>query len=228
MEKTKVMVVDDQNIFLSAFTRLLGDEDDLEIVAKANNVQGARQLAEQLILDDQLDLVFMDIELRDPDVPILHEGIPCAKEILAVSKACFKDVKVLMLTSSEKKSLIDSVRQAEIHGYLMKNCNMEEIRNAIRVVQNGGKYFQAGLDSPAPLKEEEVTSDGITLTSLEMRVLQDIAKGKTIAEKADELGFNTRRVERIRNKLFQKFEVTNSPQLVIRAVQKGFLNPDNL
>jgi YesN/AraC family two-component response regulator len=67
----KLLLVDDQDIFRQGLATLLSTEEDLEVIAQANNGNSAIALTEKL----QPDVILMDIQM-----PIC-DGVTATREI---------------------------------------------------------------------------------------------------------------------------------------------------
>ena len=91
----KVIVVDDEQNWLIAISKLLNKEDDISVVGTANNKESVINLIKENL---SFDVILMDISLSSNK----YDGIETALEI----KELKEDAKIIMLTSFENRELI--------------------------------------------------------------------------------------------------------------------------
>lgn len=103
----RVLVVDDEPLFVEMVQALLESEDDIEVIAKAAHGKDALRLAAQL----RPDLIVMDVSM-----PVMN-GIEATRAILEQNPtAC-----VLILTGGSNIAEIDGARKAGAGGFLTKD-----------------------------------------------------------------------------------------------------------
>jgi DNA-binding NarL/FixJ family response regulator len=113
----RVLVADDEQLFVETVQALLADDERVEVVGTATNGQDAVDLAKALAPD----LTLMDISM-----PVL-DGIEAARRIrLEHPDAC-----ILILTGSSISADIDRARQAGVAGFLTKDRLGTQLVDAI-------------------------------------------------------------------------------------------------
>jgi two-component system, NarL family, nitrate/nitrite response regulator NarL len=116
----RVLVVDDEPLFVEMVQALLQREGDLEVVGRAGHGQDAVRLAAQL----DPDVVVMDISM-----PVM-DGIDATRAILQQNpRTC-----VLILTGGSNIAEIDDARKAGAAGYLTKDRIANDLVAEIRSV----------------------------------------------------------------------------------------------
>lgn len=103
MQKIRVLLADDHTVVRQGLRALLGAEEDIEIVAEAENGRQAVQLAGSL----QPDVVVMDIAM-----PILN-GIEATRQVLRNNN----NTKVLVLSSYSDPEYVQQLCETAISGY---------------------------------------------------------------------------------------------------------------
>jgi DNA-binding NarL/FixJ family response regulator len=117
MPAVRVLVADDEPLFLEALWTFLADDERIEVVGSAADGEEAVQLAEAL----QPDLILMDKSMPRMD------GIEATRRIRElVPRAC-----ILILTSSESPDDMQMATEAGASGYLSKESASSEIVGAI-------------------------------------------------------------------------------------------------
>jgi DNA-binding NarL/FixJ family response regulator len=113
----RVLIADDEPLFVETVQALLEDDDRVEVVGTAGNGQDAVDLATAL----GPDLTLMDISM-----PVL-DGIEAARRIrLERPTAC-----ILILTGSSISADVDRARQAGVAGFLTKDRLGTQLVDAI-------------------------------------------------------------------------------------------------
>jgi DNA-binding NarL/FixJ family response regulator len=105
----RVLLVDDQALFLEGLANLLALEEDLEIVGQAYNGKEAIALTQQL----QPDVILMDVRM-----PIC-DGVEATRNI----HQSYPQIKIMVLTTFDEDDYIWRSLQAGALGYLLKNTS---------------------------------------------------------------------------------------------------------
>jgi len=188
MDKKKIILVDDHNMFVDGLSSILLQETDIEIVLTSSS---AKQVLKYLSINtkEQIDLVITDINMPEMD------GI----ELNSYIKKDFPTIKTLVISMLYDVTKIKTLIEAGVNGYLSKNTVKEELLNTIRTVLDGQNYFTAKIkellmeDLLNVKKEKE-----IKLTVRETEVLKLIAKEYTTQEIADKLILSKHTIESYR------------------------------
>jgi two-component system, NarL family, nitrate/nitrite response regulator NarL len=118
----RVLIADDEPLFVDTVKALLAGDDRVEVVGTAGNGQDAVDLATAI----EPDLTLMDISM-----PVL-DGIEAARRIRLESP----NVTVLILTGSSIATDIDRARQAGVAGFLTKDRLGTQLVDAILELGN--------------------------------------------------------------------------------------------
>ena len=124
----KILIVDDQNFTLQALQVILETEPDFEVTGKVTSGYEAIEHLEQT----KVDITIVDLEMPEMN------GLTLTK----IFRQRFPDTKVIILSSNDDESNINSAVELGARGYLLKNTSSSEIIDTIRAVQRG--YFQLG------------------------------------------------------------------------------------
>jgi DNA-binding NarL/FixJ family response regulator len=132
----RIILADDHVIVLQGLSRYLQTQEDLEIVGQARDGQATVDLARQLAPD----VIVMDISM-----PVLN-GIEATRVIHQENPG----VKVIGLSMHSSKRYIREMHDAGASGYLLKDCDFDELIEAIRTVAQGGTYFDPRITTGTP------------------------------------------------------------------------------
>jgi DNA-binding NarL/FixJ family response regulator len=210
MDPTRVLIVDDHEIFRTGLRTLLSAQADIEVLDDV----GSARLAIEMAADLQPDVIVMDINM--PEV----SGIDATRQIVKVSP----HIGVLMLTMQEDDDSIFAALRAGARGYLLKSDSSREIIDAVRmgggpavfgrgVAQRVIDYFAGQHDSPADLFPE--------LTDREREILRLIADGESNPSIATKLYLSPKTVRNHVSNIFSKLQVSDRAQAIVRARRAG-------
>ncbi len=218
MQKVKLIIADDQVLFLKGLRLLIQSFESIQLVAEAQN--GVELL--QAIDKFQPDVVLVDLKM-----PVM-DGIEATAKI----KEKHPEVKVLLLSMYHDESIINHVIRIGANGYLLKNEEPDILKEAIETVAVKDFYFcdyvsQAmvkGLRQPAMKSETSTSSNNIILTQREKEVLKLICKEYTSSEISNQLFISIRTVEGHRKNLLGKTGARNTAGLVLYAIKNQLVD----
>jgi DNA-binding NarL/FixJ family response regulator len=209
-----ILIADDHQLLIDGIKTTLAGEEDLKIVADAQN---GYKVMEKLESGIPVDVILMDINM-----PLL-DGLNCTK--MVVKK--FPMVKVIALSQYDEKRFVKQMIKNGASGYLLKDSSKDVLVNAIRTVHGGGNYFCEGLSLrliSQELKMEDTKSLFPKLSKREVEILRLIGRELSSQEIADKLFISFHTVESHRANLMFKAGVKNTAGLIRWAVENDFLD----
>ncbi|MFC1680054.1 response regulator [Elusimicrobiota bacterium] len=212
--KLRVLIVDDELLFRDVIRDRLSLEADIEIVGEADDGPEGVRLARDL----KPDVILMDIHMSG------MSGIEATRAV----RAAIPDAKVLMLSAFTDEVHVMEAVQAGAYGYISKKLPTTELVRALKA------FAEQGTMIPSPVMERAVnrlkvasrvmdTSLG-DLTQTQMRVLALLGEGKSNKEIASDLGCNVKTVKNHLNIIFQKFDVKNRTEAVVKGINAGLIS----
>jgi len=211
-----ILLADDHQLLREGLRALLDQQDDMDVVGEAVNGIQAFEMSRKL----DPDVVIMDINM-----PELN-GIEAARKI---DKHCH-GVKVLALSVHRDQNFVLEMLRAGASGYLLKDCALDELVLAIRMVMEG-KYYLSPAITGTVLEDflhnrGELKSNLSLLTNREREVLQLIAEGKSTRDTAATLNISAKTVETHRLRLMNKLGLRNVADLTKFALREGLTTLD--
>jgi DNA-binding NarL/FixJ family response regulator len=205
MTPTRILIVDDHAILRMGLASLLSSKKDIKVVGDATNgPEGIRRA----------------IELK-PDVVVMDLMMPGMGGAEATARLLEKapDAKVLIITTFDTSDGIDRALKAGARGAIMKNCDFEELVDALRTVASGGSYI-------APDVKRLFSNDppAITLSPRQREMLQSIARGLSNPEIAKQFGISIYVVKEHIAALFAKIGAANRSEAVAIAMRKDLID----
>lgn len=207
----KVGIVDDHAIVRSGLRQFLGEHVDLKVTGEANNGREALELAR----GGEVDVLLMDISMPD------HSGVDALQAI----KARFPDLPVLILSGFPEAQYATTLLRYGASGYLNKECEPEEIVNAIRLVARGRRYISPSV---AELLADNAVGDTERLphellSERELQVFLRLAKGETVGAMAESMFLSVKTVSTYRTRVLEKLKLTSNSELTYYALKNGLI-----
>ena len=140
-------------------------------------------------------------------------------------------LRILILTMHHKQEYVLDAVRAGAHGYVLKDDDPSELQRAIEVVHRGEAFYTpwAAAQLSAALRGEPArsASGGLAvLSSREVEILREVARGSTSKGIAEKFGISPRTVESHRLKVMDKLEIRTVAGLTRFAIQEGLLQTD--
>jgi DNA-binding NarL/FixJ family response regulator len=202
----RVAVAEDNYLVREGVVRLLGVEQDLEVVA-------AYEDFDTLIAGvdaDPPDVVITDIRMPPTGT---DEGVRAANLI----RASHPDVGVVVLSQYVEPDYALALLEHGSDGraYLLKErvSDVEVLRRAIEAVSTGGSVIDPRVVEALVAARARPQSPLDFLTPRESEVLEEMALGRNNAGIGVALGLSERAVEKHINSLFAKLGVTSEPDV---------------
>jgi DNA-binding NarL/FixJ family response regulator len=214
---TRIILADDHAILRQGLSKSFQNEKDMEVIAQARDGHSTVELVREL----SPDVVIMDIGMPDLN------GIEATRQITKD----FPRTKVIGLSMHSSKNFIIEMFKAGASGYLLKDCEFDELLTAVRTVIANKTYISPSISDVVvenymrnlPQKDESAFS---ILTKREREVLQLLAEGKTTKQIAKRLHISAKTVEIHRLNVMNKLKIDSIAQLTKYAIQEGLTQPE--
>jgi DNA-binding NarL/FixJ family response regulator len=205
---TKVLLVDDHPVVREGLRGMIDAEPDLTVIGEAGSGAEAINLAESLCPD----VILMD--LRMPDV----DGVTATERILAA----LPRTRIVVVTTYESDTDILRAVEAGAAGYLLKDASRAELADAVRDAARGKTVLAPTVADRLVHFVRRPTS--VTLSTREVEVLGQVAKGKSNAEIGRELHISEATVKTHLLRAFNKLGVSDRTAAVTTAMSLGLLS----
>lgn len=210
MEKIKVFIADDHQLFRDGIKYILSESEKFTTIGEASN---GKELLEKL------ERTEVDIILLDINMPVMN-GIEAAKEILEKNP----NQAILVLSMYDSEEYYNAFIDIGVKGFLLKDSSNHELMSAMNKILKGDSYFSQELLMKI-IKNKDEAKD-LHLTPRELDVLELICKGFSNFEISEKLFISQRTVERHRANLLEKTESSNSIKLVLFAIKNNIVRLD--
>jgi len=212
----RVVIVEDQAAVRAGFRSLLERAEDIEVVGEAANGGDATRLATEL----RPDVVLMDIRMPGLD------GLEATRRIVATPE--LRDVRVVVLTTFEIDEYVFAALEAGASGFLVKDIEPEDLRNAVRLIAHGQALLAPSITrrvietfaTRAPAIQVESRRVDL-LTDREREVVGLVANGLSNDEIAERLYISPLTAKTHVNRASMKLAARDRAQLVVIAYRAG-------
>jgi DNA-binding NarL/FixJ family response regulator len=207
-----IAIVDDHTLFRDGLANLLSEFDHISILFNARNGQ---DMQEQLRRHGAPDVILMDINM-----PVMD-----GHEATAWLKQHHPPIYVLALSMYEDDINIIKMLRKGATGYILKECNANELVRAIHSVMDTGFYLNELVsgklirsmqdeDNPDAAKEK-----GPRFSTREMEFLKLCCSELTYKEIADQMHLSPRTVDGYREDIFERLQIRSRTGLVLYALK---------
>ncbi|MEK4629869.1 response regulator transcription factor [Solibacillus sp. FSL R7-0682] len=220
---TKIIIVDDHQLFREGVKRILDFEDTFEVVAEGDDGTDILSLYEK----NSPDVVLMDINMPGKN------GVEATADLIAE----YPDAKVMVLSIHDDESYVTHALKSGALGYMLKEMDADEIVEAIKVVSNGGSYLHPKVtknlvaefrrlsehESKGNFHQTEIRRPFHLLTKRECEVLQLLTDGQSNRTIGETLYISEKTVKNHVSSILQKMNVNDRTQAVVTAIKNGWV-----
>lgn len=212
MKNFHLMIVDDHTLFRDGLKLLLRNDYPEIKISEAQN--GKTFL-------DSLPLHIPDLVLMDINMPVV-DGIEATKRAMEIYPA----LKIIALSMFGDEVYYYKMIDAGVKGFLIKNSEISEVKDAIDSVLEGEHYFSKELllNVVKNLRSSgTLTDNSINLSVREFEVLDLICNGYSNQEISDRLFISKRTVDKHRANILLKTNSRNTAHLVMNAIKNHWI-----
>lgn len=196
--------------------QLLSSEGIKNILESSPEVSSVMILDTSKSLNSQLDEIRQNLVILDYS---LFKG-QLAKEVDdAIPK--FPKINFLVISDNDDPLRIRRFINAGIKGFLTKQCSVEEIQTALKLIQDGGKFY---CQSVIEVIADQDQQANLELSDREMEIIRHITKGESSTEIANNLNVSIHTVNSHRKNILKKLGLKSPTELIIYAVKQGWVS----
>ena len=224
----RIMIADDQELMRESLQIVLELNEDMHVVAMAQNGEELLEFLEK----EPADVILMDVSMPKMD------GVEATMQV----KKKYPDIKIIILTTFDDDEYVLNALRYGASGYLLKGMSVPELSGAVRKVAAGGAMLNTDIvtkvvkmfsNLPAEEKNQvansqpdesfiQVDAQGIgELTPMERNIICLVAHGMNNKEIAQKLNFSEGTVRNAVSLILNKLALRDRTQLAIWAVESG-------
>ncbi|MBF0651481.1 response regulator transcription factor [Dysgonomonas sp. GY75] len=210
----EILIIDDHAGILWGIKAYLNScMPELNVMTFSEGIPALKQIQAQ-----KYDVYIIDIELQDIG------GLKLVKKIREYDS----EAKIIIYTKHEGIWDIINYKAANVNGIVLKGPDLEPLKSAIDAVLDGEKYIcERFRYLSVPYNDLNPDSHllneiDISFRDSEMEIIQLLAKGKTYKEISKETPYKENSVPKTKARIFDKFSVNSSEELITKALTNGF------
>lgn len=205
MDRTRVMIVDDQYISRQLFEMYVKDSENYELVYAVESAA----FADTFVLKNAIDLVLMDILMNDGS-----NGLEAAARI----KKNRPNIKIIAVTSMPEASWLNRAREIGIESFWYKETSKETILEVMDRTMAGESVYPDHV----PKVKLGLSNSG-EFTERELEVLRVMTTGVSNAAIAKKLGITESTVKNHIRHMMEKTGCGSRTELAIEARVSGIV-----
>jgi DNA-binding NarL/FixJ family response regulator len=211
MNKIRIIIADDHQLFRNGLKILLNSFPDFEVAGEASNGEEFLKLLKSV----KADIALMDINMPEMD------GIEATRKGV---KMC-PDISIIALSMYGEEEYYYKMVDAGAKGFLLKDSDISEVRDAILTIVKGGSYFSQELlyHVIQKIKHREHETKSANLSKREKEILLKICEGLSNQEIAETLFISKRTVDKHRANLLGKTNSKNTASLILFAIRNKLI-----
>jgi DNA-binding NarL/FixJ family response regulator len=221
-QRIKVLIAEQQPMFLRGITSVLAREADIEIVGEAINTAEVMDKIESLVPD----ILLLDITISP------NSGLDLARNV----KQLYPRISVVILTPQSNNEELFDVIKVHAAGYLERDVNPEELLSNIRKCSAGVYPINDTFISHPEVAQQvleqfqelswgkELEQYVSPLTPRETEILKYIAQGYFNKQIAQKLCISEQTIKNHITSILRKLDANARTEAVIKAIQLGLIN----
>lgn len=210
----KLALIDDEQLILEGVKMLLSNEKNISVCLTADNGLDFIEDLGKLSKDEFPDMALVDVQMKPMN----------GFELVEILKEKYPDLKIIILSSHYKTSILGYMVKLGVSAFLPKNSNKQTFIDAITMVDKNGVFFTAEdyqmlftyMNSSAKKNSLFETED--ELSEREKDVVKLICQEFTNNEIGEKLFISPRTVESHRQRILEKIGAKNTVGIVIYAI----------
>lgn len=206
-----VLIVDDHDLFRAGLRRILEDSPEIRTITEAASGEAAIQCCRST----PPDVVLLDLTLP---------GLSAFEVTARIQRGC-GSVRVIILAAHAKSPYPTRLLDAGAYGYLTKDCDAEELLEAIRAVRGGQRYIGAEAAKQLALSILPGTAESPfdELSSREMEVMLKLTEGNRVPDIASMMCLSPKTVATYKYRIYDKLGTRSEVDLLRMAMRYGLL-----
>ncbi|WP_326984953.1 response regulator transcription factor [Chryseobacterium sp. MYb264] len=210
----KIALIDDEQLILEGVKMLLSTEKNISVTLTSNNGPEFIQQLETLSPEEFPNIALVDVQMQPMN----------GFELVEILKEKYPDLKIIILSSHYKTSILGYMVKLGVAAFLPKNSDRKTFIEAITMVHKNGVFFTqedhqmlfSYMNSST--KKRSLFEMEDELSEREKEVVKLICQEFTNNEIAEKLFISPRTVESHRQRVLEKIGAKNTVGIVVYAI----------
>lgn len=211
-----VVLVDDHVLLRNGLANLIDNFGNYKVIFEADN---GRYFIEKLDPKKLPEIVLLDVNMPEMD----------GYETAIWLKENYPEIKILALSMYDNESAIIRMFKAGVKGYILKDCNPAELKNAFDSLILKGFYYSEMVTGKLihtinTFDEKDNGLNTMRLNDREITFLKLSCTELTYKQIADKMALSPRTIDGYREDLFKRLNVKTRVALVMYAIRNGIIS----
>ncbi|MCY9593143.1 DNA-binding response regulator [Paenibacillus chitinolyticus] len=198
-----ILIVDDHPAMAYGTKFILEQEENIQVVGVATT----GEMGVEMMVELNPSIIFLDFHL--PDLT--------GMEVAVKMRELNKDVQIVIFTGIDYMPILNNLLELGVCGIMSKDSSEDQIRNMMRALKEGQSVIPISLLHQMRLSHPD--DDLSSLTDEEINIMNQIVKGATNEQIADEIHMSKRSVDNYVRKIYDKFGVKSRAQAIEKFLQ---------
>lgn len=201
-DPVRVFIADDHALFRDGLKLLFASRSGFQVIGEAADLEALREH----VRATQADLLLVDYHMPGGDTSALVNHL----------KHTAPQLRIVVLTGSSSGTILKQLAAVQADGILLKNGSADEFMAHLHAVLRGERVI--------PPEVAHLISQGdALLTRREMQIVKLICDGLSNTAMGESLSLSPKTVDKHRENLMRKLQVSSVAQLVRKAQEFGWL-----
>lgn len=208
----RILIADDHPIVRRGLKETLGEAFSRVTFGEAKTANETLEKVQR----ESWDIVILDISMPG------KSGLEILDDLLRLRPG----LPVLLLSVHPEEQYARRALKSGAAGYLTKESVPEELQEAVRRLQAGGRYVSSTLAEKLAfdLQHGAETPAHELLSDREFQVLRMLASGRTVKQIADEIALSVKTVSTYRARILSKTGMRTTAELIRYALQEHLVD----
>jgi len=155
---------------------------------------------------------------------IADRPAPDVQDAIQMISRLRKQTRILVAGAAVDEHILKDWGRCELHGYVVKDGGLDELRPALAAVLAGREYFSPGVRE-AIERGRDSGSRCALLSPRETELLPLLARGLTLREAASKMAVSYKTADSYRTSLLRKLGVRDRVELARFAIRERIIDP---
>lgn len=213
----RTWIVEDHTAIRELLVDFIGRAPGYKIVGSGPLAEAALAAARE----GQVDFIVLDLLLPK------QTGLHALEELSQLPSK----PRVMIFSGVTTVQTIEMCVQLGVVGYVEKNSPLQQMQAALARIRQGGVYFSEGASRVLGQllhRKSAASAKRDVPNERQLKLVRMLARGMTMKEIAADMDLSEQYLYRLRQELFQEWNVRTDQQMVVRALQMGLLGLDSL
>lgn len=210
MDKTRVLLTTPHRLLREALGKAIGQEDDMSVVAAAD--EGSESF--RLVREHRPDVVLFDLD------SVKSDWVQLVRDL---SVSC-RGIRFMAISEDGRQEKISDLFEAGIHGCVSFSSSFSDLVRGLRSVSGGELFFDDRISAELPEILTRVNEGALLLrclTAREKEVVYLVSQGFSNKQIAKEMVLSEKTVKNHISHILRKLELKDRTQIAILAWKTG-------